>query len=105
MALREFLDANGVAWQVWDVLPATVDRRHGRERRLGARRTRERRHRHDPQATAVLRQSAGWLTFESKFEKRRLRPIPAGWPGQSDADLRHLLEDAEPAPRSNRLIE
>lgn len=105
MALREFLDAHGVAWQVWDVVPVAADRRRGRERRLRPRRTRERRCRHDPDALRALHKSAGWLAFESKHEKRRLRPIPEGWPTQSDADLQQLLADAEPAPRSNRLIE
>lgn len=105
MALREFLDAHGVAWQVWDVVPASADRRRGRERRGRARRTRERRRRHDVSVLDALHRSAGWLAFESKHEKRRLRPIPEGWPSQSDADLQQLLDDAEPAPRPNRLIE
>ena len=105
MALREFQDTYGVVRQVWDVLPAGADRRRGSERRGRPRRTRERRRRHDTDVVGALRKSAGWLTFESKHEKRRLRPIPAGWPGQSDADLRQLLDDAEPAPKPNRLIE
>lgn len=105
MALREFVDAHGVLWQVWEVLPMTADRRRGRERRSRPRRTRERRLRHDAAAVHALHRSAGWLTFESKHEKRRLRPIPEGWPSQSDEDLQQLLDDAEPAPRTNRLIE
>ncbi len=105
MALREFLDSHGVEWQVWDVVPSTADRRRGRDRRGHGRRTRDRRRRHDAEVVGTMYRSAGWLTFESKHEKRRLRPIPAGWPSQSDADLQQLLDDAEPAPRSNRLIE
>lgn len=105
MALREFLDANGVEWQVWEVLPASADRRRGQDRRDRRRRTRERRRRQDTATVGALQRSAGWLTFESKHEKRRLKPIPAGWPNQSEADLRDLLESAEPARPSNRLIE
>ena len=32
----------------------------------------------------------GWLCFESRVEKRRLAPIPAGWPKFSLAELKKL---------------
>lgn len=37
---------------------------------------------------------AGWLTFESLDEKRRLIPIPSGWEDISQAELRALCDKA-----------
>jgi hypothetical protein len=37
---------------------------------------------------------AGWLTFESLEEKRRLIPIPAGWEDLNQQELRALCEKA-----------
>ncbi len=73
--MRKFLDAAGVSWQVWAV-------------------------------TAPIAQQPieGWLAFESKFEKRRLRPIPAAWESIPDEELQNLLLAAVPAPSSRRLI-
>ena len=38
---------------------------------------------------------AGWLTFASGDEKRRLAPIPQQWESQSDDVLRKWLVSAE----------
>jgi hypothetical protein len=38
---------------------------------------------------------AGWLTFESLDEKRRLIPIPSQWEGLSQAELRALCDRAK----------
>ena len=38
---------------------------------------------------------AGWLTFASGDEKRRLAPIPEQWEDQSDDVLREWLGSAE----------
>lgn len=54
MAIREFTDAAGVAWRVWNTTPM-------------------------PGAVFEQSHKTGWLTFESATERRRLAPIPAGW--------------------------
>ena len=58
MAIREFIDSRNVRWSVWKTVP---------------------------QAGGVLdvELRTGWLTFESKHERRRLAPIPAGWENAS----------------------
>ena len=42
---------------------------------------------------------AGWLTFESLSEKRRLIPIPSSWETMSQGDLRGLCERAKPVAK------
>ena len=54
MALREFEDADGVAWRVWDTNPEMV-------------------------SGLSLDMQRGWLTFDNGLERRRLSPIPAEW--------------------------
>jgi hypothetical protein len=61
MALKEFMDARGQRWRVWDTVP-------DRAESLGSFR-------------------AGWLTFDNGAERRRLAPIPDGWAGLSDDRL------------------
>ncbi len=73
--MRKFLDETGVIWQVWAVTPLLAERN-----------------------------IEGWLAFESKFERRRLRPIPVEWEASSDEQLQSLLSAALPAPSSRRLI-
>lgn len=62
MAIREFIDSRNVRWNVWRTVP---------------------------QAGGVLdlELRTGWLTFESKHERRRLAPIPAGWENASASRL------------------
>jgi hypothetical protein len=76
MAYREFNDADGVRWEVWDVLPHDIA----------------------PTLKSRLRLPselhAGWLAFYSATEARRLAPIPATWPIMSDADLAAALNRA-----------
>lgn len=66
--LREFKDANGTTWKVWDVYPYA-----GRSARPVA----------DPASTFSAFPSRdlqdGWLVFECDNEKRRLAPIPPEW--------------------------
>jgi hypothetical protein len=42
---------------------------------------------------------AGWLTFESLQEKRRLNPIPSRWEVMTEAELRALCEKARRVER------
>ena len=62
-------------WQIWDTTPAK-------------------------QVSHTL--EAGWLTFESHGEKRRLAPVPLYWLSASDEELRALLDRAQPVRRKER---
>jgi hypothetical protein len=60
--IRVFRDSRGVEWRVWSTHPTT------------------------PSAvSADLR--AGWLTFDSGAERRRVGPIPIGWETFSNEEL------------------
>lgn len=67
--LREFTDAKGMAWRVWDVYPhmgrSTSSTTVGLSPALSAFPSRE--------------LAEGWLVFECDDEKRRLAPIPPEW--------------------------
>lgn len=67
MAYREFADDAGMLWRVWDTHPL---------------------------AASTLRNvlpsyAAGWLTFESSAERKRLTPIPPDWDSASEELLIH----------------
>lgn len=48
----------------------------------------------------------GWLVFETRGEKRRLAPYPAGWSVASDAELLQLMRTrATLVPAARRLAE
>lgn len=79
MAMRTTIHL-GAEWRIWDVRP-TAARRLGRVN-----------------ATAAGMEE-GWLCFESETEKRRAAPIPQGWDGWTEAELRACLEAAEPVVR------
>ncbi|HEX9085736.1 MAG TPA: hypothetical protein VF836_13435 [Gemmatimonadaceae bacterium] len=63
----------------------------GTERRSGS----ERRTTSQRRITLSEGYGAGWLTFESLHEKRRLIPVPAHWEDLSQAELRALCESAK----------
>jgi len=73
MAYREFRDAAGESWAVWDTYPQPAHRG----------------------SMVALRD--GWLTFERGNERRRLVPAPVGWIEEPDERLRHWLGIAERA--------
>ena len=74
MPLREFVDAHGRDWKVWDTRPETR-----------------------AEAAAVLGAfHDGWLTFEHEALRRRLVPIPANWETLPDAELSRLCIEASP---------
>lgn len=86
MALREFADARGNSWRVWETRPAS-----GRLR------------------DEFLH---GWLTFERHERaagdaaiRRRLAPVPDGWADLPDDDLRRLCQAAQAERPRRRLIE
>ena len=79
-ASREIEDSTGVRWLVFTVYPsATAGRPVIREAYL-----------------------AGWLSFDSGVETRRMAPIPPGWERMTDEELLALLARAEPARRTAR---
>ena len=78
---REFADPAGSRWVVFAVHPTTA--RSGRH-------------------ALAERFAAGWLTFDSGTETRRLAPIPADWHLLADGELAALCRSAEPATRSIR---
>jgi hypothetical protein len=91
---RQFFDAKGVSWDVWDVSP------HDLSRFDYDRRTSSRARGDAPRAVAAsvypeLRE--GWLCFQSLHEKRRFAPIPSDWYELPDAVLRVMLDVATPA--------
>lgn len=108
MAYRTFVDGDGAYWQVWDVQPTRIERRHGdrrhplasrwqgKERRTGS----ERRLTNQRRITLSSGFGEGWLTFESLKEKRRLTPIPANWEQCGDAELRSFCTRARRIEKS-----
>jgi hypothetical protein len=75
MAVRDFLDANGVAWRVWPVTPEALQPKTAVEDYLGE-------------------YGEGWLCFESASERRRLPRYPLRWEELSDQELCTLLDAA-----------
>jgi hypothetical protein len=79
MAVRDFVDANGVSWRVWPVTPEALRPRTAVEDYLGE-------------------YGEGWLCFESASERRRLAGYPSDWEIRSDEELRVLLTAAAVVP-------
>jgi hypothetical protein len=104
VAHREFVDADGVRWQVWAVVPSSADRRESPDRRAEARAQHERRSRRELRVRMDPGLAKGWLVFESARGKRRLHPIPEKWAVCSEAELNALLRTAAPAPHSSRRL-
>lgn len=102
MAHREFIDADGVEWQVWEVIPSTAERRGSGERRFGTRAAGERRTQQQLRVRMEEGLADGWLVFECATEKRRLLPVPQGWSELSDDALAALGRSAVVAPRMSR---
>ena len=113
MGYRTFLDRDGSYWQVWDSQPSRMERRStgsdrrnhkpfpwaGAERRAGA----DRRLTEQRRITLAGGYGAGWLTFESLDEKRRLLPIPQGWEDIGQEELRALCRKARRIAKSENL--
>lgn len=80
--LREFSDAGGRDWRVWEVKPGASGRRTNPERYLGE-------------------YVNGWLAFECLQDeaRRRLPNHPADWFGMVDTDLDKLLPQSVEVPK------
>jgi hypothetical protein len=79
MAVRDFVDANGVNWRVWPVSPEALQPRTAVEDYLGE-------------------YGEGWLCFESASERRRLAGYPPNWEHLADEELCALLRAAAIVP-------
>jgi hypothetical protein len=75
MAVREFVDSDGVTWRVWNTRPSRGEMLSG-----------EYEH--------------GWLTFESGTTVRRCTPIPPGWETASPQLLESLCRTSPESRRS-----
>ncbi len=100
MSFRNFVDASGVEWQAFDVVPRSEERRHYDRRSgeievpLGDRRDTDRR---IAVSAGILFQKAvsgGWLCFECQGERRRLAPIPDDWTRCSGRQLEAYCRSA-----------
>jgi hypothetical protein len=80
--LREFADAEGKEWRVWEVRPGSSGRKANPERYLGE-------------------YFKGWLAFESLEGdvRKRLPNHPADWFRANDAELQRLLPRAIEVPK------
>ena len=107
MAIREFTDARGRYWVVWEVYPTLAERRRNNAGPPPG--VRERRRYVESRSRISPKMETGWLAFESSDgERRRLAPIPdapSEWQRATDDQLRRWCEVAEPAPPARRLIE
>lgn len=103
MTSREFTDERGEVWHVWDVDPESLERRIAADPHLIP--PTERRTRRESRVRVTNPVMAnGWLTFECRTERRRLAPIPEGWPEMDEGALRVLLGRATPASGTQRLL-
>jgi hypothetical protein len=85
MARRQFTDAHGVKWDVYDVVALPGFGRPG-----------------EPQIaphSEVFRAARAWLVFESPAEKRRLAQIPGDWETAPPDELQQLLDRATPVAK------
>jgi len=105
MALREFTDGNGVAWQVWEVHSTMAERRRVTMRRAAARETAERRLIDRPSMKYGQSFDHGWLSFRSSVERRRRSVIPPHWDELSTDGLRALLADSRATGPVRRLVD
>lgn len=105
MAYREFTDADGVRWEVWDVHPTYVERRLGRAGEGDAPEAERRVADQGPRMQVRPEFAHGWIAFQSRHERRRLAPAPAGWSELDDAALARLCAQATRIGQPRRLVE
>jgi len=74
MPIRQFTDANGIIWRVFDIHP-------------------------DPASDEVAAMSPelvnGWLLFQCAAQRRRLAPIPTDWELATNEELEALSNAAQ----------
>jgi hypothetical protein len=104
MSHRVVVDAGGVAWDVWEVHPTSVDKRNP-DVPAEAPVTGERRRTRLARMHVAPEMRTGWLAMKSPTERRRVAPIPDGWAALTDAAILALIATAAPAGSPRRLIE
>lgn len=100
MAQRRFKDRFGRDWEVWEIVPAPIDRRH-RSTPVEAP-GQDTPPIHGEQRGDSEHRRAGWLVFQAKHGKRRLSPVPDGWASLEDSDLEILMERSTLLERPSR---
>jgi hypothetical protein len=103
MAHREFVDSQGIQWEVWTVFPEYAERRRGAK--PGRTPAVDRRERSEFRVPIASEWADGWLCFKSSTEKRRLAPVPNEWVKLPEAELEQLCQSAKPTRAPRRLIE
>lgn len=99
MSYRSFVDSDGTRWRVWDVVPTLVDRRYA-IRRIRVAKIAHPERRVLPTRRLNMARSwlyfppteKGWLCFESRTRRLRLRPIPENWLLRTDEQLERLRD-------------
>ena len=94
MSLRSFTDAEGCAWDVWEVHANVNDRRKLADRRAIPRATIERRVADFVSWIVARRKGRSWLVFRSVRGRWRLAPVPYDWERLSDISLYKLMARA-----------
>jgi len=103
MPKRQFNDATGASWDVWDVRPSDAARATY-DRRGGVRESSSSETPLPPPTLDPLLEN-GWLCFQAGFERRRFAPIPPDWWEVPDGVLRVMLEIANPVMRTSGATE
>jgi hypothetical protein len=114
MSFRTYVDASGVEWQAFDVVPRADERRHYDRRGQDAeavmladqgdadRRDNDRRITVGASTPFLKAVSGGWLCFECEGERRRLSPIPDDWMKCATPQLERYCRSARAVPRDMR---
>ena len=107
MPHRQFVDSKRTTWEVWDVEPGDAERRRNpTDRRRARRPSGERRQAEDRTRVRIkVELSEGWLAFQSKHDRRRLAPIPAGWETMDASALEQLCGQAKSIGKPRRLLD
>lgn len=105
MSHRVVVDGNGIAWDVWEVLPTTVEKRDADAPGEPPPTTGERRKMRSARMNVSPAMRSGWLAMKSPTVRRRIAPIPEGWAELSDQDLLALVDRADETGAARRLIE
>ncbi len=93
LAYRRLYDEDGRCWEVWESRPSIIDRRDGRDRRVGYRQHADRRQLTEPRLPVPASHRNGWLCFQCGDELHRVAPIPGDWLMLEGTELLGLLRD------------
>jgi hypothetical protein len=86
---RTVVDAGGVVWDVWEVQPASNEKRR-EEHPVPPEGVPERR----APRSRVAPKRAGWLAIQNETERRRVVPAPTDWREMTDDELSAVVAAA-----------